>query len=557
MSNFKQLGLSDQLLEVLGKIGFDKPTEIQEKAIPILLEDASDFIGLAQTGTGKTAAFGLPLIQSVDSNLSHTQAVILSPTRELSQQIAKQLDLFSDGVKDLHVKIVYGGASIQQQIKSLKSSSQIIVATPGRLIDLINRKAVNLSQIKYLILDEADEMLNMGFQEEIDEILSHVKSPHHTWLFSATMPKEIRRIVKKYMQDPNEISVNQEIVGNTDIEHHFVVVKNADKLDALRRFLDFQSDMKGIMFCRTKRETQSIADFLSQQGYNVEALHGDLSQAQRDAAMNRFKQRGLQLLIATDVAARGIDVNDLTHVIHHTLPDQLEYYTHRSGRTGRAGKKGISLAFINPKEGRRIKDIERKLKVSFSQDAIPNVEQIKEERIKHWAASFLRFESDENIDELYEAVKTELHELSKEDVVKKLIAKELSTLIKNSGSKANLNQTLDKKGESSSSKDSDRRGGRDSRYQINIGSKDGVTKRDLAEFISEITGVKFKSISDIAVQEKRSFFNLSQSTPKHFEQKFDGLELDNGHPIKVRLEIDRKPRKFARQQKRKSGYRRR
>lgn len=551
MNDFKSLGLSDELLKVLDTIGFEKPTEIQQKAIPVLLEESSDFIGLAQTGTGKTAAFGLPLIQSINPDLDHTQAVILAPTRELSQQTAKQLVQFSEGYKDLNVKIVYGGANIQTQIKSLKSPSQILVATPGRLIDLIKRKAVNLTHTEIMILDEADEMLNMGFQEEIDEILSYIKSLKCTWLFSATMPKEVRKIVKKYMADPKEVAVNQQIIGNTDIDHQYIVVKNADKLDALKRYLDLYEDMKGIMFCRTKRETQAIADQLSNEGYEVEALHGDLSQAQRDAAMNRFKQRNLKLLIATDVAARGIDVDHLSHVIHHSLPDQLENYTHRSGRTGRAGNKGISLVFANPREGRRVNELEKKLKLSFTQDAIPNVEQIKDARARQWAKNIQNQEIDSKIEELYAVIENEIESISKEDLVKKMMSKELKSLFSSEQSKKNLNQSLEKGSTKDGSERGSRRQGRDNRYQINIGTKDGLNKKDLAEFICEVGGVKFKSINDISIQDKRAFFNISEGEPKNFEGRFEGLELENGLPIRVKLEVDRGQRGFARNQARK------
>jgi ATP-dependent RNA helicase DeaD len=353
LNNFKKLGLSTSILEVLDQMGFTDPTPIQIKAIPQLLQnDPTDFIGIAHTGTGKTAAFGLPLIDLVDEDNRQIQALIMAPTRELGQQIAQHLNDFSEKHKRLKVEVVYGGADISRQIKSLKNPTHILVATPGRLLDLINRRAVSLEGVSYIVLDEADEMLNMGFKDDIDQILSFASDFRSIWLFSATMPPEIRKIVKKYMEKPIEVSINSQEKINTDISHKYVTTKTSNKIPALRRFLDMQPDMRGILFCRTKRETQQIADELSSFGYGVEALHGDLTQAQRDAVMKRFRARSMQLLIATDVAARGIDVNDLTHVLHHTLPDQLEGYTHRSGRTGRAGKKGVSLAFINPREGK-------------------------------------------------------------------------------------------------------------------------------------------------------------------------------------------------------------
>ncbi|MEQ9008488.1 MAG: DEAD/DEAH box helicase, partial [Ekhidna sp.] len=386
MNKFQSLGLSQSITDVLEKMGFTTPTPVQEQSIPLLLtENPTDFIGLAQTGTGKTAAFGLPLIDLIDSGSSHTQALIMAPTRELGQQTAKQLKDFASSDRRLNVEVVYGGAAIVNQIKALKKPTQIVVATPGRLLDLIKRKAIKLDQVRYVVLDEADEMLNMGFQEAIDDILSHTPPERVTWLFSATMPAEIRRIVKKYMTSPKEVSVNSAEKSNKDIAHKFVITKVKNKLPALKRFLDREPEMRGIMFCRTKRETQEISDELSNIGYGVEALHGDLSQAQRDAVMKRFKAKSMQLLIATDVAARGIDVNDLTYVIHHTLPDQLESYTHRSGRTGRAGNKGISLAFINPRESRKISEIERKINVKFDQLEVPSIDEMQSSRIKNWA----------------------------------------------------------------------------------------------------------------------------------------------------------------------------
>ena len=414
MSNFSKLGLSDEVVGVLDKLGFEQPTPIQEKAIPILLGDSCDFIGLAQTGTGKTAAFGLPLIDLINANATSPQALIMAPTRELGQQTAQQLVQFSRGIKKINVEVVYGGAAIVNQIKALRKPTQIVVATPGRLLDLIKRRAISLTEVSYVVLDEADEMLNMGFKEDIDEILSHTMEGRVTWLFSATMPQEIRRIVKKYMVDPKEVSVVTENKTNADISHKYVVVKTSHKVPAVRRFLDIDPEMRGVMFCRTKRETQSIADELGQLGYGVEALHGDLSQAQRDAVMRRFKTRSMQLLIATDVAARGIDVNDLTHVIHHTLPDQLESYTHRSGRTARAGKKGTSLALINGRETRKIMDIERKNDIKFEKIEIPSAESLRSSRINNWANLIIGTKVDDQADAILAGVQDRFEELSKD-----------------------------------------------------------------------------------------------------------------------------------------------
>lgn len=526
-------------------MGFTTPTPIQEKSIPLLLKGGrTDFIGLAQTGTGKTAAFGLPLIDLVDSDNKATQALIMAPTRELGQQTAKQLVDFSSNYKQLNVEVVYGGAAIMNQIKALKRPTQIVVATPGRLLDLIRRKAIRLEDVKYVVLDEADEMLNMGFKEDIDEILSYVREERSTWLFSATMPADIRRITKKYMTDPVEVAVNTESKTNTDITHQYIITRNDDKETALKRFLDIAPEMKGILFCRTKRETQEITDNLGQLGYEVEALHGDLSQAQRDAAMRRFKARNMQLLIATDVAARGIDVNDLTHVLHHKIPDQLEAYTHRSGRTGRAGNKGISIVFINNREGRKISDIERKNNITFQKIEVPKASELKKVRLENWVKSTLAMAIDDEADENLAALLPHFETLTKEDLLKRMISIELKQL--KTSAKSDLNMSSDSRG----SRDNDRgdrkdRGDRGerrqfdenrNRYFINIGKNDGISKVDLLDFVSEVSGAKKSDINDIAVQDKRSFFNLEDNQVKGFEDKFQGLELESGHAIRVNKE---------------------
>ena len=486
MNNFQKLGLSQSFIEVLDQLGFENPTPVQEKAIPMLLSnDPTDFIGIAQTGTGKTAAFGLPLIELIDTNNKTTQAIIMSPTRELGQQTAQQIKLFSKNTKNLNVEVVYGGAAITNQIQALKKPTQIVVATPGRLLDLIKRKAVKLENVKYVVLDEADEMLNMGFKEDIDEILSHTLDDRVTWLFSATMPPEIRKIVNKYMENPLEISINTQEKINKDISHKYVITKVANKLSAIKRFLDIQPDMRGVMFCRTRRETQQIADDLGNMGYGVEALHGDLSQQQRDAVMRRFKNRAMQLLIATDVAARGIDVIDLTHVIHHTLPDQLDGYTHRSGRTARAGKKGVSLAFINPREGKRIAELEKKIKVKFERIEVPSLDELKSSRINNWANLIVNTKIDDKAEEILNHLHGQFAHLSAEDLLKRLITTQLDHLVIQGGEEADLNET---QGESRGKKRGEKTEIRERkgyhRYFVNIGSIDGMTKGDLIHFFS-------------------------------------------------------------------------
>ena len=531
MNKFTKLGLSDSIVEVLNQIGFENPTPVQEKSIPLLLtKNPTDFIGLAQTGTGKTAAFGLPLIDLIDTDDKTTQALIMAPTRELGQQTAKQLVDFSRNNRNLNVEVVYGGAAITNQIKALKKPTQIVVATPGRLLDLIKRKAIKLDNVRYVVLDEADEMLNMGFKEDIDKILSFTLEERSIWLFSATMPNDIRKIVKKYMESPIEVSVISDEISN--ITHKYIVTKTTNKVPAIRRFMDIQPDMRGIMFCRTKRGTQEIADELGALGYGVEALHGDLSQAQRDAVMKRFKTRAMQMLIATDVAARGIDVNDLTHVIHHTLPDQLESYTHRSGRTGRAGKKGISLAFINPREGRRITELENKIKIKFEKIEVPSADQLKSSRINNWANLIINTQVDEKADTILNDLHGQFAHLDKEDILKRLITTQLDHLMV-SASDGDLNETT---GRSESGRSRTAKSGFN-RYFVNIGMIDGVTKPDLVHFLSDVSGVNRKYFGDISLQKNCAFVEVDNKQDKKLSESFVGIEVE-GRSIRVNLEND-------------------
>lgn len=522
-------------MTVLNKIGFETPTPIQEKAIPILLEETpTDFIGLAQTGTGKTAAFGLPLIDKVDMGNKATQALIMAPTRELGQQTAQQLVSFASNNKALNVEVVYGGAAIINQIKALKKPTQIVVATPGRLLDLIKRKAIRLDQVRYVVLDEADEMLNMGFKEDIDLILSHTPKERVTWLFSATMPSEIRRIVKKYMDSPKEVSVNSEQKVNKDISHKYVITKASNKIPAIRRFMDIQPEMRGIMFCRTKRETQEIADSLGDLGYGVEALHGDLSQQQRDSVMKRFKTRSMQLLIATDVAARGIDVDDLTHVFHHKLPDQLESYTHRSGRTARAGRKGISLALISANEIRRVTDLERKNKIKFEKVEIPSAESMRASRIDNWASLIINTKVDKQADEILKELHGQFEHLDKEDILKRLITSQLDHLmVQNEG--GDLNDTGGG-GRSSSRGERNKKDGFN-RYFVNVGTIDGLTKGDLIHFLSDTSGIKRNKFQELRLLKNCAFFEVPDTQDKGISEKFRGIEIE-GRSIRVNRDDD-------------------
>lgn len=429
MTTFKSLGLSDEVLKALSDLGFEKPSEIQEQAIPYLVGGEGDFIGLAQTGTGKTAAFGIPLIENIDPTQDHTQALVLAPTRELGKQIAEQLFLYSKHTDKFNVLAVYGGAAISNQIKDLRRPQHIIIATPGRLIDLINRGAVKLDKLDYLVLDEADEMLNMGFKEDIDKILSHTPESRDVWLFSATMAKDIRRIVKQYMSDPKEVRINPSNEVNTNISHQYIVTKSSEKAQVLCRLMDAQPDMRGVIFCRTRRNTKDLADTLVAQGYKADAIHGDLSQQQRDRVMRRFKSSELQMLVATDVAARGIDVNDLSHVIHFNLPDEQAYYTHRSGRTARAGKKGTSIAFINGREQRVLRTLERSLGISFTEAEVPSATEVTDFRIMAWCQKVVDVETDYKLDEdLFEKTMLMFDGISKEELIAKFLIQEVDKL---------------------------------------------------------------------------------------------------------------------------------
>lgn len=555
MTNFKSLGLSRNLCEVLDQLGFETPTPIQQQAIPQLLQNnPTDFIGLAQTGTGKTAAFGLPLIDLIDLKDKSTQAIIMAPTRELGQQTAKQLQSFVTNNEKLNIEVVYGGVDISRQIKALKSPTQIVVATPGRLLDLIKRRAVSLDAVRFVVLDEADEMLNMGFKEDIDDIISHTQDNRSIWLFSATMPPEIRRIVQKYMNNPIEVAVNTEQKSNEDIAHQYVVTKTANKIAAVRRFLDIQPEMRGIMFCRTKRETQQFADDFSNMGYGVEALHGDLSQGQRDAVMKRFKARSMQLLIATDVAARGIDVNDLTHVIHHTLPDQLESYTHRSGRTGRAGRKGISLAFINPRENNKIKELERRLKVNFELVEVPNRNELKYSRLNHWADLIMKTKIAPQVEDVYKHLHADLLGLGKEDLLKRLISLQLDHLMIDGGGFDEPEDLNESQGSGKSGKSEKFRSESGlQRFFINIGEIDGATRADLMHFLVDITDLDARQFQNIELKKNCSFFYAEPQLAQDILARFRGVSV-SGRAVRVNEDNDGPPQQGYKKSGRKRDF---
>jgi ATP-dependent RNA helicase DeaD len=431
MMTFEETGIEERLVKAVTDLGYINPTTIQEKAIPVLLSGTKDFIGLAQTGTGKTAAFGLPLLDLIDASAKYPQALIVCPTRELCLQIVSEIELFKKYMPTVHVVAVYGGTSIGLQIRDLKRGVQIVVATPGRLIDLIERKAINLEQIKYVVLDEADEMLNMGFQDDIEFILKNTPKRESTWLFSATMPPEIRRVSKRYMTEPVEVTVGQMNTANKNIDHQFVVASAQHRYDTLKRLIDFNPGIYGIIFTRTKADAQHIAEKLTREGYDIDALHGDLTQGQRDKVMGDFREKHLQLLIATDVAARGIDVKDITHVINFELPDDIEVYTHRSGRTGRAGSTGICISIVHSREIGRLKQIERMVKSPFHKVEIPTGKDVCRKQFFHFMDKLLQTDISNSTYESYVPMLEEkFADVSKEDVLKRVAAMEFDRFLK-------------------------------------------------------------------------------------------------------------------------------
>ena len=546
LKTFSELGLSDSILRVLPELGFENPSPIQEQAIPLLKEKPQDFIGLAQTGTGKTAAFGLPLLDWIDPQARGTQSLILAPTRELGQQIAEQLKKYSKYLSKIETQAVYGGASIMVQMKALKRKTpHIIIATPGRLLDLIRRKAIDLSTIKYVVLDEADEMLNMGFKEDLDKILSYTGNSKNTWLFSATMPSEIRSIVKEYMSKPAEVKVSDGKQLNENIEHQYAIVKTSNKYDAMKRILDVEENFRGVIFCRTKAKTQQLADELKKDRYQAEALHGDMSQAQRDRVMKSFKNHSLQVLVATDVAARGIDVNDLTHVVHYALPDDPSYYTHRSGRTARAGKKGISLALLTSRDMRKFDLLEKKLKLTFNKIEIPTGNDIAATRLYRWAQRILDTPTQKNIDgKLLTELQMLLGCMSFEELVEKLVTIELQNLGIDKSSSKNLNEEArrsknTRKERKDNDRSSNRRGEKRNkkdvnsvRFFINVGKMDGVSKRDLVDFISETANIKRSSLGTIEIQKNCAFFEVDKKQSKNIASSFNGIYVD-GRELRV------------------------
>lgn len=524
---FRELNLKDDILSAIEELGYVQPMPVQEKTIPFMLEQTADLVALAQTGTGKTAAFGLPVLHMIDASQKKVQALVLAPTRELCIQISNDLKGYSKNMRGMRVVPVYGGEDIRTQLKQLDTPPQIIVATPGRLIDLIERGKIELGGINFLVLDEADEMLNMGFKEDIETILQRTPDTRRTMLFSATMPKEIAMIAKRYMKNYEEITIGTKNSGSENVAHIYYVSQARQRYLVLKRIVDLNPDIYGIVFCRTRQETKEVADKLMHDGYNADALHGDLSQAQRDTVMQKFRIRNIQLLVATDVAARGLDVSDLTHVINYNLPDDVEIYTHRSGRTGRANKKGISVSIIHSKEKFKIKDIERMLKKDFEQQQIPNGLEVCKKQLFHMIDRMENVEvNEEQIDPYMVQIMKQLEYLSKEEILKRFVSLEFNRFLdyykdsedlnyheKNERGSRERGERSDRgeRGERGDRNDRGERGakpGKRIRLKINVGEREGINAKRFLGIINDVTNDKSISIGAIEVTNKFTFFDV-------------------------------------------------
>ncbi|MCM1522653.1 MAG: DEAD/DEAH box helicase [Muribaculaceae bacterium] len=568
---FEELGVNEPLRRAVEEMGFEKPMPIQERVIPRLLGDATDIVALAQTGTGKTAAFGLPVLQRIDPNIKATQALILSPTRELCLQIAGDLADFSRFIPGIKVIPVYGGSSIESQIRALRAGAQVIVATPGRLIDLINRGVVHLDNVTTVVLDEADEMLNMGFLESLEEILKHVPEQRKMLLFSATMPKDILKIAKNYMKDYEEIVVGSRNEGAENVRHIYYMVKAHDKYLALKRVVDNSPGIYAIIFCRTRRDTQEIADSLIRDGYNAEALHGDLSQQQRDIVMKKFRDRVVPILVATDVAARGLDVSDLTHVINYGLPDDVAVYTHRSGRTGRAGKSGVSVAIIHSREQGRLREIERTIGKTFERLKVPTPEHIIEKQLYNLADRLERVKvNEEEIARYLPGISRKLEWLSEEDLIKRVISLEFNRLLDYYKGVPEIDDIdvnpkekkarREKKGmdisRPSSEADKDRRTAARGmeRVYINLGKRDGFFAGNLIDMLNKLVQGKRVDVGRIDLLPAYSLFDVRKADARKVVGALTGAEF-YGKRIHSEIAVpDRDYSKLADKKKRKDKH---
>lgn len=544
MTLFTDEYFNSEILRAIQDLGFTTPTEIQKESIPFILTDHRDLIALAQTGTGKTAAFSLPILEMIDSEVKHIQLLVLCPTRELCLQLAKDVKSYSKYLPDIKTVAVYGGSSISEQIRELRSKPQIVVGTPGRVIDLINRGVLHFSEIQWLTLDEADEMLSMGFKDDLETILRETPEEKQTLLFSATMSKEVEKISKKYLNNPHKISVGHINEVRKTIKHEYYVVPRRQKEEALKRIIDFQPDLYGIVFCRTRRETQEVADFLMRFGYAADALHGDLSQAQRDLVMRKFRLKNIRILVATDVAARGLDVDSLTHVIHFSLPDDSEIFVHRSGRTGRAGNQGTSVALVSPADTRKLTQIKKQAKIELTEKPIPTREDIVKAQVGYALQSLFSESADSlNIDE---SILPDLSGFTKEDLLKRLLQSQIKEVVsyydrKNDMEIADLRESSydsERRGERRGRQREGRRGGRRERREdmirffFNLGKRDQVRKGDILDIINKSTKKSSRrpDIGEIEILDKFSFFEVEKDFKRDVirnigNQKFKGREM--------------------------------
>jgi ATP-dependent RNA helicase DeaD len=552
---FKELGLNEDLLKAVEAMGFETPSEIQQKAIPQLLESDRDLVGLAQTGTGKTAAFGLPMIQKVDPTYRAIQGLVLCPTRELCLQITNELKEYAKYSKGVNVVAVYGGAAISDQIRAIKKGANIIVGTPGRTIDLMGRKVLSFESVSNVVLDEADEMLNMGFKEDINQILEGTPPFKHTWLFSATMPKEVERIARNYMEDPIQVTAGKKNSSASNIEHKFCLVNARDQFNALRRFIDFSPGMFGIVFCRTRRETKEFAERLMSDGYNADALHGDLSQAQRDSVMNKFRKKALQVLVATDVAARGIDVDDVTHVFHIGLPDEIESYTHRSGRTARAGKSGVSMTLVSPAKSGKIHLIEKQIGKKLELVKAPSGQDICGMQMMKMIKNVHDVEVNEKgIAPFLAQIHEELKDFSKEDIIERFVSVEFNRFLKTYEKAGDINVDPNKMRKG---RDRDERSGRrgerserggdrnttqnTKRIFINVGKMDGFeNKGQMLGFICNQTGIDGSTVGKIDLFDSFTFLGVEDGIGERVINEMNGKNIED-RDIRVEFSND-KPR---------------
>ena len=552
MTTFKSLGLNAELLKAVEKLGFETPTDVQDKVIPILLEQDTDLVALAQTGTGKTAAFGFPMLQRIDSTNRRTQGLILSPTRELCIQITNDMVVYGKAIKGVNVVAIYGGANIQEQANKIKRGAQIVVATPGRLKDMIKRRLVDISAIKYCVLDEADEMLNMGFYEDIKDILTHTPNDKNSWLFSATMPPEVNRIAKKFMNNPQEITVGTKNSSAKNIEHQYFIVPGRERYAALRAVVSMNTDIFGVVFCRTKIETQKVADKLIQDGYKAAAIHGDLSQNQRDIVMQSFRKKRIQLLVATDVAARGIDVDDITHVINYQLPDETEVYTHRSGRTGRAGKKGTSIIFVTKSDRRKIKSIENKLQTKLSEIQMPSAEEVFTSKINHWVEQVKTTPIKSDLHNHLPKVINAFEELTKETLIELILSKEFKSFDMHPKALEFSGEGRSERSSRRSDRGSDRSFERSDRkinapedkdrFFINVGARDQYEWTTLKDFLRSFLSLEQDDVFQVEVMKNFSFFSTHKKHRDLVLKAFDNLIMDDR---KVSVELTKKGKTFS------------